>query len=293
MSRRARRGRRIRPPETCKATPPGGRDGLSGWFVYFCTDGILLVPTPRCVGPECQGRRRATVPVLGFAGDLDTGNRGSFAAAGRLAGLSALSGVEVAQGLNQIEQAADRGEISDAYARAAMAAYRRDPGAYTPVEPGIGVIGGVERPIAPGAYGRLNYVGAGGPVGPDVREACACTPREFDAIDVISGWGIYYVEGGVWMTPSKKCVAGGGRPPSFWQQTWRNVLSLVGAAPPAPQPVRLPPPGAPAPLLPVPGPAPSAPSATGGYLCLHPNVFPPAYRPKATPCVPPEVPYPG
>ncbi len=49
-----------------------------------------------------------------------------------------------------------------------------------------------------------------------------------------------------------------------------------------------------APLQPVPPPGPAVPVHPPGtpYLCYDPRITPPFYRPQATPCVPPQVPYP-
>lgn len=177
---------------------------------------------------------------LGFQGDIAAGNDGSFRGARSAAGLFAASGVEVAKATAALGELRDSGAITSGYWKAASSAVERDPERYIPV-----IAPGVRRellgqPIAPRAVARVHELAAGQDVGPSVAESCACTPRPFDAQDPVSGWGIYYVNGGVLLTPTLKCIGGGGGVPSWLRQTWRNVLTLFGAAPqnqPEPLPV--------------------------------------------------------
>lgn len=260
--------------------------------MYNCPGGVLLVPAPRCVGPECRGGPRGGGPTLGYAGDLDAGSRGSFLQAGRLIGITALDGVEIQRGLAAIDDLAASNQIDRYYAASAKRAYLErlgeEPERAAPFEEPTPF----GRVLAPGALARRFRGLPGEDVGPSVEDACRCTPRPFDAIDPVSGWGIYYVKGGVLLTPSLKCIGGGGRPSGFWATTWRNVVSLVRAPEippsrpivtqrPPPPPTEPPPPSAPPPPPP------------GGYLCLDYRVVPTYWRPQPTPCVPPQIPYPG
>jgi hypothetical protein len=260
--------------------------------MYFCPGGTLLVPSERCVGPECTGARAGGTQLLGYAGDLDAGSNGSFARAGQLVGLCAKDGVEIAQGLAAITDLARSGTIDRYYAGAARAAYAdaQGPDCERPapfVSPSP-----FGAPLAPGALAKRFAGVAGQDVGPNVDQACRCTPRPFDARDPVSGWGIYYVPGGVLLTPSEKCIGGGGRPTGFWATTWRNVKALLPTPAPVPPLPEAPPPApAPAPGAPAAPPAPPAPP--GGYLCLDPRIWPPLFRAQASPCVAPQIPYPG
>jgi len=235
---------------------------------------VLLVPTERCVGPECKGASAGGTRTLGYGGDLDAGSRGAFFQAGRLIGTTALDGVEIAKGMAAIEGLRESGAIDSYYSGAAKRAYLERIGdagerAAPFEEPSpFGV------PLAPSALSK-RFAGISGPdVGPSVREGCACKEREPDARDPLSGWLIYYVPGGILLTPTKKCIAGGGKAPSFWGQTWRNVLSLVQPTPPTPAPVEV------LPLVQAPAPVPSPvspPPSTGGYICGTPPGWWPGY----------------
>jgi len=260
--------------------------------MYSCGGGVLLVPAPRCVGPECSGGKLGETPGLGYAGDLDAGSNGSFMRAGRLAGLCAADGVEIQQGLSAITELQRAGEIDRYYSAAARRAYAEaaGPGCERETFGAPLVPSGV--PLAPSALARTFRGKEGADVGPSVDQACRCTPRPFDARDPISGWGIYYVPGGVLLTPSEKCIGGGGRRSGFWETTWRNVKALLPAPPqPPPLPEAPPPAPAPGPEEPAPPPAPTGPPKT--YLCLDPRIWPPLYRGQSTPCVAPQIPYPG
>jgi len=292
FSRSVARNRKVPKPQVCKETAPAFRDAMSGWFGYNCGDGVLLVPSPRCVGPECRGGGRQGTPVLGFAGDLDAGSRGSFIGQRNMQGLTAYDGVSIGKGLAAIDDLANRNEIDRFYAGAAKRAYLEQ----LSEEPGPDRLFEEPSPfgrvLAPGAL-RRRFAGATGEdVGPSVREACGCKPRPFDARDPVSGWGIYYVKGGIFLTPSEKCIGGGG-PPNWWEQAWRNTVNLFRAAPEEPSPPR--PtvvPGEPLPPRPTAPPGSPPPPPTPGYLCLDPRIWPLAWRPSSTPCVPPQVPYP-
>lgn len=239
FSRRARRGRRKRPAQKCSPKPPDAKDNVTGWFIYFCKGGVFLTPGLACVSNECAGGRRPGAGSLGYAGDLDAGNQGSFFTARRAAGLRELTGVEVAQGLALVEDLREEGEITDAYARYASAVYRADPQKYTPLQPGFQGPGPFERPIAPGAYGRLMPGGEGKPVGPRVSEACRCTPRPPDFKDPISGWLGYYIPTGVYLTLSPVCMPGYQRGARWKGGIWKSILGV--AEPPLPDPAPLPP----------------------------------------------------
>lgn len=265
---------------------------MSGWFGYNCGDGVLLVPSPRCVGPECRGSSRAGVPVLGFQGDLDEGSRGAFIGQRNLEGLTAYDGISIGKGLAAIDELRANNEIDGYYASAAKRAYLEQ----VAEEPGPGSLFEEPSPfgrvLAPSALRRRFRGIPGADVGPDVGEACACEAREFDAVDPVSGWGIYYVAGGVFLTPSKKCIGGGGRAPTFWERTFRNVLTLVAPSRPTPPRPSVSP--APPPLPPaVPAPAQPSPPPPSGYLCMDPRVWPAAWRPQSTPCEAPKISYPG
>ena len=183
--------------------------------------------------------------------------------AGRLPGTLAFDGVEIAKGLAAIDQLRDSGEIDAYYAGAAKRAYEERaetslerPAPFETPSP-------FGAPLAPGALARRYGGQPGAPVGPSVAEACRCTPRKFDARDPLSGWGIYYVNGGVLLTPTEKCIGGSGGPLSFWRQTWRNVLALL---PPALAPAAPPPPKVePHPQPPGYTPPPAA-SVPGGFV---------------------------
>lgn len=260
------------PPQQCIPTPPAGRDGITGWFLYHCGGGVLLVPTERCVGPECRGGPAGAVKTIGYAGDLDAGSRGSFMQAGRLIGVTAMDGIEISKGLAAIDQLRQENQIDGYYAGAAKRAYLQQlseegerPAPFEEPSP-------FGRAIGSGALARRYQGVSGEEVGKTVSEACRCTPRPFDARDPVSGWGIYYVKGGVLLTPTEKCIAGG--PGLFGQigKFWRN--NLAGVAPLAPVP---PQPGLPPGILPplagerpqpapAPAPAPTQQIAPGSQL---------------------------
>lgn len=279
-------------PAACKETPPAFRDAITGWFGYTCGDGTLLVPSPRCVGPECRGTKKDATPTLGYAGELDAGSKGSFLQAGRLIGVTAMDGVEIGQGLAAINALQQSGEIDGYYASAAKRAYLERigdmPARAAPFETPspFGML------LAPGALRRRFKGITGEDVGPSVIEACACTPRPFDARDPVSGWGIYYVKGGVLLTPSEKCIASDGKPPAWWQTTWRNVRELLKPAESVGEF-----PDVTVPTAPAAPPVPTAPSAKPPepktYLCFDPRIWPPAFRPQSSPCTAPQIPYSG
>lgn len=212
--------------------------------MYNCPGGVLLTAAPRCVGPECRGGPPGGGPTIGYAGDLDAGSRGAFIQAGRLIGLRAIDGVEVQKGLSAIDDLRREGAIDGYYASAAKRAYLERIEELPERAAPFAEVSAFGEPLAPGALSRRFKGMTGAAVGPSIREGCACTPREPDAQDPVSGWLIYYVEGGVLLTPTKKCVGGGGRRQSFWRNVWRNVL---GQAPDAIAPA--PPPSAPTPLV--------------------------------------------
>lgn len=260
--------------------------------MYFCPGGTLLVPAPRCVGPECQGAGSQGTRNLGYAGDLDAGSNGSFARAGSLLGLCAKDGVEIGQGLAAISDLQRDGTIDRYYGAAARNAYANAQGPDCDRPAPFVSPTPIGMPLAPGALAK-RYAGVvGEDVGPNVDQACRCTPRPFDARDPVSGWGIYYVPGGVLLTPSEKCISGGGKPLGFWEQTWRNVRAIVGSPQPQPAPGK-PTPPAPAPAPGAPAPPPPKPAPPGGYLCLDPRIWPPLFRGQPTPCEAPKIPYPG
>lgn len=222
------------PAQQCIPTPPAGRDAVTGWFIYHCGSGVLLVPGARCVGPECKGASGGGTKTLGYAGDLDAGSRGSFTQAGRLIGVTAMDGIEISKGLAAIDQLRQENQIDAYYAGAAKRAYlqRLDEEGDRPApfqEPTP-----FGRALGAGALARRYQGISGEDVGATVSEACRCTPRPFDARDPVSGWGIYYVKGGVLLTPTEKCIAGG--PGLFGQigKFWRDQLTLTPPAPPVP-----------------------------------------------------------
>jgi hypothetical protein len=259
--------------------------------MYFCGGGVLLVPAERCVGPECTGAAPGKTKFLGYAGDLDAGSRGSFATAGSLVGLCATDGIELAQGLAQIDQLRREGQIDRYYSGAARNAYANAergpcdrPAPFVAPTP-------FGAPLAPGALARAYRGREGENVGQSVDQACRCTPRPFDARDPVSGWGIYYVKGGVLLTPSEKCIESSGKPAGLWETTWRNVKALLPAPPqPPPLPVAPPPAPAPPPTAPAPAPVPVAP--VKHPTCYDPRIWPPLFRDYGRECVFPEIPYP-
>lgn len=272
--------------------PFAARDNITGWGMYFCGGGVLLVPAPRCVGPECTGAAPGATKALGYEGDLDAGSRGSFTQGGRLIGITAMDGVEIAQGLAQITELQRTGQIDRYYAAAARNAYAdaQGPGAQRPAP--FAPPSPFGAPLAPGALGRTFRGRDGEDVGASVDQVCRCTPRPFDARDPVSGWGIYYVKGGVLLTPSEKCIGGGEKPQGFWATTWRNIKALRPAPEPVPPLPQAPPPAQkPTPEAPTPPPVPTGPPKT--YLCLDPRIWPPLYRGQPTPCTAPQIPYPG
>lgn len=273
LSRRVARGRAIPPPQTCKPQPPAGQDGITGWFMYNCGGGVLLVPSPRCVGPECRGGPKDGTPVLGYTGELDAGSRGSFIQANRLIGTTAFDGVEIQRGLAAIDELRDLGSIDAYYAGAAKRAYLQRLGEEGERAAPFEEPTPAGRILAPSALGKRYKGIVGQDVGKSVEGACRCTPREPDAIDPVSGWLIYYVSGGVLLTTSKKCMAGDGRAPGFWANLWKQTLALARPAPPVPARPQLPPIeyGAPAPPAPS-GPGPTPPSQR--IVCYKIGVWP-------------------
>jgi hypothetical protein len=226
---RVRRARTQAKP--CTVVKPYGRDNVTGWFIYRCGKGVLLVPAPRCLSAGCSGSDGRGMRAVGFAGDLGAGLDGSFASARSAAGLRKMTGAEVGAAAALIGGLKDEGKIGADYANAAMNAIERRPEQYIPVvAPGTtgDVLG---QPIGQHALADVYALATPQAVGPSVREGCACTPREPDGQDPVSGWLIYRVAGGVLLTPTKKCIAGGGALPGWLTTTWRNVLTLFGAAP--------------------------------------------------------------
>jgi hypothetical protein len=249
-----------------------GRDAITGWFIYHCGGGVLLVPTERCVGPECRGGSGPDVKTLGYAGDLDAGSKGSFMQAGRLIGVTAFDGVELGKGLAAIDELRQENQIDAYYAGAAKRAFLQRIDEEGEREAPFEEPSPFGRVLAPGALGRRYRGVTGDDVGPTVTEACRCTPRPFDARDPVSGWGIYYVKGGVYLTPTEKCIAETGGTLATIGKFWRAVLTpVLPAQPVAPQPTlalpALPPgyvttePGAPAPA-----PAPTVPVTIPGTM---------------------------
>lgn len=249
------------------------------------------MPSPRCVGPECRGAGRAGTALLGIRGDLDAGSRGSFTQAGRLIGVTGFDGVELGKGLAAIDELAQNREIDRFYAGAAKKAFLMQIGEEGERAAPFEEPSAIGRLLAPGALRRQFRGKTGEDVGPSVREGCGCKPREPDARDPMSGWFIYYVSGGVLLTPTKKCIGGGGRPPSWWERPFRFVSEfLKPPAPPVePSPFKLVSPTAPVePATPINPPAPP-----GGYLCMDPRIWPAMFRPQPTPCEAPKIPWPG
>jgi len=274
VSQRARRGRAVPPPQQCKPTKAAAQDAITGWLIYHCGGGVLLVPTERCVGPECRGAGKTGTQVLGYAGDLAAGTHGSFTQAGRSIGVTAMDGIEISKGLAAIDQLRTEGTIDAYYASGAKRAYLQQLGEEGERPAPFQEPTALGRVLAPGALGRATRLRPGEDVGPSVPEACGCKPRKFDANDPVSGWGIYYVAKGVLLTPTEKCIGGGGRPEGFWAQTWRNTLALVKPAPPVPKTTEVLPPAPPP--APVPSPV-SPPPTTGGYICGTPPGWWPGY----------------
>lgn len=240
---RVRRARTQARP--CTPVKPYGRDNVTGWFIYRCGKGILLVPAPRCLSDGCSGSDGRGMRAVGFAGDLGAGLGSSFASARSAPGLRKMTGAEVGAAAALIGGLKDDGRIGADYANAAMNAIERRPEQYIPVL-APGVTGSpLGQPIGQHALKDIYALAKPQAVGPSVREGCACTPREPDGQDPVSGWLIYRVNGGVLLTPTKKCIAGGGAAASWFAMTWRNTLALFGAAPQAaPSPVAPPPPAA-------------------------------------------------
>lgn len=220
--------------------------------MYNCPGGVLLVAAPRCVGPECRGGPKGGGPTIGYAGDLDAGSRGAFFQAGRVIGTTALDGVEIQKGLSAIDELRTNGSIDGYYASAAKRAYLERIGDMPERAAPFEEPSPFGTPLAPSAIMRGFTPRHGAPVGPSVREGCACTPRKPDARDPVSGWLIYYVPGGVLLTPTEKCVAGGAGRPGFLATTWRNILALSPTMPKQKEP-----PLEESPIIP-PSPAPAA-----------------------------------
>jgi len=275
----------------CIPDKPSSRDAMTGWFVYLCKPkGALLVPAPRCVPPECRGNRLGDTPTLGYAGDIGAGTRGSFTQGARSIGVTAMDGIEIAKGLQEIENLRDSGQIDHYYAAAARNAFiERTADAERPAPfEGPSPLG---APIASGALSR-RFPGGGDQVGPRVTDACGCKPRKEDARDPLSGWLIYYVPGGVLLTPTAKCIPYYGKPRGFWSGLWANVTEAFKPSPP-PVPPQQPPPAFTPPTQPPPSLPPIVPVPPKGYLCMDPRIWPGTFRGQATPCVPPQIAYEG
>lgn len=252
--------------EACKVVKPYGRDNVTGWFIYRCGKGILLVPAPRCLSAGCSGSDGRGMRAVGFAGDLGAGVGASFASARSAPGLRRMTGAEVGAAAALIGDLKDQGKIGADYANAAQNAIERRPENYIPVL-APGVTGSpLGQPIGQHALKDVYALAKPQPVGPSVREGCACTPREPDGQDPVSGWLIYRVNGGVLLTPTKKCIAGGGSIPGWLAMTWRNTKALFGAAPQA------------APNLAAGAPAPTVSGGGGGGGAPAPS--------EPAPCVP-------
>lgn len=236
---------------------------------------------------DCAGPGPRRTPTVGIGDAITANTDGTFAGARRALGLSSLTGTELAQARQPLDDLRRAGEISDSYYRQARAAFERDPDALVrPIAPGVlrPLLG---QPIASRALKDRALGVIPQPIGPSVREGCACTPRPFDAQDPVSGWGIYYVNGGVLLTPTLKCIAGGGAKPGLLATIWRNTVALFKtptATTPEPIPKPLPPIGQPqleAPAPPAP-PAPCVPDeivgidsgmfASGWYIVNRPGV---------------------
>lgn len=212
------------------------QDNVSGWCVYHKGKGVLLTPAPRCLPEGWEPGIPKKTGGLGYSGDIGAGVGGSLSSARRAAILGALTGPEVAGVQAQITAGAQNAPGGATYGRIAAAVYAGDPEKYTPPQLGFGGPGAIVRPVAPTAIARFAGGKLGGGVGPSVREGCACKPRPCDAVDPVSSWCIYYVNGGVLLTTSLRCLPGGGALPNWLRTTWRNIVTLFtvpGAAIPA------------------------------------------------------------
>jgi len=290
FARKARKGTAPKVQLGCEVIEPAARDGITGWALYYCPTGVLMCPNGCCAPPECRGGKPGKTPVLGFTGDIGAGTGGSFLGGARSLGVTAMDGVEIAQGLAQIQGLQDSNQIDRYYAGAMRNAYLEklgeEPARLEPFKTPSPITDfGV---LAPSALGRA-FRGKRGPeVGGSVDEACRCTPREPDARAY--GWLVYYVPGGILITPTKKCIGYFGRPVSFWGKMWHTVLRTV--QPPAPVPDRI----AERPKVGEPGgppanPPPQPPAPQESYLCLDYRVVSIGWRPQGKPCEPPQIPY--
>jgi len=288
LARRASKGKEPSVKLGCEITPPAAQDGITGWALYYCPTGVLMCPNGCCAPPECRGGKPGVNRVLGFQGDIGAGTGGSFLAGARSLGVTTMDGVEIAQGLAQIEGLRDSGQIDRYYAGALRNAYLQEigesGGAREPFAPPSPLPGA--RILAPGAMAKMFRGKTGPEVGPAVQEACGCTPREPDAR--FQGWLVYYVPGGVLLTPTKKCIGYYGKPVRWLNNVWRNILTNwtgIDEVPDRPAP---PPPEdlsklqQPAPVAPPPAPPKS-------HLCYEPRIWPPAWRPQSEPCTPPQI----
>jgi len=291
FSRTARKNIPPKPKVGCEAIEPAAQDGISGWYLYYCPTGVLMCPNTCCPPPECRGGKPGAHKVLGFQGDIGAGTGGSFMASGRSLGVTAMDGVEIAQGLAQIQGLKESNQIDAYYAGAMRNAYLlslsdvplRDEPFKTPSP--------FAAPLAPGALGRAFRGKTGPEVGGSVQETCACTPRAPDAQDPASGWLIYYVPGGILLTPTEKCIGYYGKPSRFWGNMWSNVLNLfegIEAVPDRPTA----PPYIVDPMRQQAAPTPHPPEPKKSYLCFDPRIWPQAWRPQAGPCIPPQIEYP-
>jgi len=250
-----------------------------------------MCPNGCCAPPECRGKPHGYPPVLGFQGDIGAGTGGSFAGGARSLGVTQMDGVEIARGLSEIKNMQESGSIDRYYAAAARNAYIER------TKEGVGRVSPFETPspfrdfgfLAPGAVGRA-FRGKFGPeVGASVQDACHCTPRQPDA--EYAGWLVYYVPGGILLTPTLKCIGYYNRPvhvlTSLFQSVFRNALE------PEPVPDRIPPPTREdLARLQQPAPVAAPPALKAAYLCYDPRITPGAWRVQSTPCVPPQIAYP-
>lgn len=269
---------RTRAQRTRPTVPPLAPLNAKG---FLCLDPRIWPPLYRPQPGPCQApaipygeselarrRRHAAGLGLGVAANvlLDASNDGTYSQARKAALLGRQDDLATMAAITRLADASLAGKVDQEFAAGRIAQLAAPPVAAVEAADFTG-------PLSAAEYAekkRLDSVGATATALDNAQaaklgEACHCEPRDFDAIDPVSGWGIYYVGEGVLLTPSKKCV-GHGVLPSWLSRTWRNTVTLLTgppqAAPPAPaQPVPYRPPVVVAPVpLPVPPPPPK------GYL---------------------------
>jgi hypothetical protein len=287
---------------------------------FLCLDPRIFPPAYRpqplpCVAPQIRYPRpgEPVAPASGINKLLDIANDGTFADARRAAILGHQNPDATAYAINGLVRASQDGRISEGFAAERIAQLASPPVAAAQADQ-------IVRPLTPdelAARRRAKDAGLSdselaAKVQAKLEETCrpkVCwIEKDVRGRPIVMNFSTGRSREDIMQERSflRFCTAddlkGQGVPPESWGM-WlisglRRTASGLGL------PI-LPPEATTAgvPLGPAPEGGPLPPSATGagqvappppgGYLCLDPRIFPPAFRQQSSPCVAPQIPYPG